>query len=78
MKGGILMIYILAIIAIIMVAGLIYTFKTGKAFSTSNSEYDEEIHENIQRHPILLNPVFLTYIIAIAAILVYIIYLAFS
>ncbi|MCM2535123.1 hypothetical protein NDK43_25770 [Neobacillus pocheonensis] len=72
------MIYILAIIALIMIIGLIVSLRTGKAISAGNSEYDKEIHENIQRHPILLNPVFLTYIIAIGAVLVYIIYLAFT
>ncbi|MEH7120485.1 hypothetical protein V7128_24150 [Neobacillus vireti] len=70
------MIYILAIIALIIIIGLIVTFRTGKAISMKNSEYDYEIHENIQKHPMLLNPVFLTYIIALAAVLVYIIYLA--
>lgn len=72
------MIYIFAIIAIIMIFGLIYTFRTGKAISTKNSEHDTQIHESIQRHPMLLNPVFLTYIIAIAAVLIYILYHAFS
>jgi len=70
------MIYFLAIIALIIIIGLIVTFRTGKAISAKNSEYDYEIHENIRRHPMLLNPVFLTYIIALGAVLVYIIYLA--
>ncbi|OIK08607.1 hypothetical protein BIV60_25700 [Bacillus sp. MUM 116] len=72
------MIYVLAIIALIMVVGLFYTVRTHRAFSTRNSEIDSEIHDNIRRHPILLNPVFLTYIIAIAVVLIYIIYLSFS
>lgn len=71
------MIYILAIIALIMIVGLVYTFRTGRAFSVSNSEHDEEIHKSIQKHPMALNPVFWTYILAIAAVLIYIIYLAF-
>lgn len=72
------MIYVLAVIAIIMIVGLLVTFRVGKAVSTSNSEYDEEIHDSVRKHPVLLNPVFLAYIIVIGAVLVYIAYLVFT
>ncbi|ETI70493.1 hypothetical protein [Neobacillus vireti] len=61
---------------IVIVGGLFYTLKIGKAVNVRNSELDEEIHSTIRKNWISLNPVFLAYIIAIGAILVYIAYLA--
>jgi SNF family Na+-dependent transporter len=77
-KGGNHMIYFLVIIALILIVGLFVTFGIGKRVSTSNSEFDDEIDNNIRRHPVLLNPVFLAYIIAIGAVLVYIFYLVIT
>ncbi len=62
------------IIAIILVGGLIYSFRVGRAVDVAKSDYDEEIHANVRRNPVLLNPVFLAYIIGIGAALIYIVY----
>jgi hypothetical protein len=74
-KGGNHMIYVLAVIALILIGGLFVTFGIGKRVSARHSEFDDEIDHNIRKHPVLLNPVFLAYIIAIGAVLVYIFYL---
>ncbi|MFJ5717593.1 hypothetical protein [Neobacillus sp. NPDC093127] len=61
---------------IVIVGGLFYTLRVGKAVEVRNSELDGEIHNTIRKNWISLNPVFLAYIIALGAILVYIAYLA--
>mgnify|MGYP005827996323 CR=1 FL=1 len=69
----------LAVLALlILISGLIYTFKIGKISSIRQSEYDTEINEKVQRHPALLNPVFLAYIIGIGLALLYLVYVAVS
>ncbi|MFL6562271.1 MAG: hypothetical protein ACJ8MO_39995, partial [Bacillus sp. (in: firmicutes)] len=63
---------------LVLFVGLIYTLGTGRMVSTKSGEFDTEINQKTQRHPYLLNPVFLVWIIAIVAIGVYIIYLGFN
>jgi hypothetical protein len=63
---------------LVLIGGLIFTLGTGRMVSTRSSEFDTQINEKTQRHPYLLNPVFLVWIIAIAAIIIYIIYLGFN
>jgi hypothetical protein len=70
---------ILAVIAfLILGGGFIYTLKIGRLISIRQREFDTEINEKIQRHPILLNPVFLAYVIGIGLVILYIVYLAIS
>ncbi|WP_066064343.1 hypothetical protein [Neobacillus soli] len=68
----------LILVGIVIVGGLFYTLRVGKAVDVRNSELDGEIHRTIRKNWITLNPVFLAYIIAIGAMLVYIAYLAVS
>jgi hypothetical protein len=63
---------------LVLVGGLIFTLGTGRMVSTRSGEFDTEINKKTQSHPYLLNPVFLTYIIGIGAIILYIIYLGFN
>ncbi|WP_066256047.1 hypothetical protein [Neobacillus drentensis] len=63
---------------LVLIGGLIFTLGTGRMVSTRTGEFDTQINKNTQRHPYLLNPVFLVWIIAIAAIIIYIIYLGFN
>ncbi|MBT2698731.1 hypothetical protein ACSU6B_12085 [Neobacillus sp. C211] len=63
---------------LVLIGGLIFTLGTGRMVSTRSGEFDTQINEKTQRHPYLLNPVFLVWIIAIAAIIIYIIYLGFN
>jgi hypothetical protein len=62
------------LVLLVLLSGLFYTFKVGSLVSVRQSEYDTEINEKTQRHPYLLNPVFLAYIIGIGLVIVYIIY----
>ncbi|MDF2854975.1 MAG: hypothetical protein K0Q87_826 [Neobacillus sp.] len=62
------------LVLLILLGGLLYTLKVGRLVSVRQSEYDTEINEKTQRHPYLLNPVFLAYIIGIGLVIVYIIY----
>jgi hypothetical protein len=81
-KGGLLMsnwhLILSGIALLVLFVGLIYTLGTGRMVSTKPGEFDTSINAKTQRHPYLLNPVFLVWIIAIAAIAVYIIYLGFN
>jgi len=64
---------------LVLIGGLIFTLGTGRMLSTrSGEEFDTPINEKTQRHPYLLNPVFLVWIIAITAIILYVIYLGFN
>jgi predicted permease len=70
---------ILAVAAmLILVGGLLYTLKAGKLVSSRQSEYDSEINEKTQNHPIFLNPVVLAYIIGIGLVILFIIYQGFN
>lgn len=59
---------------LILVGGLFYTLKIGRLVSARQSEFDPEINEKTRRHPILLNPVFLAYIIGIGLMILYMLY----
>jgi hypothetical protein len=63
---------------LILVWGLIYTIRNGKVVSTRQSELDTEINEKTQNHPMLLNPIFLAYIIGIGLAILYIVYQAIN
>lgn len=59
---------------LILVGGLFYTLRIGRLVQARQSEFDTEINEKIRRHPILLNPVFLAYIIGIGLMILYMLY----
>lgn len=59
---------------LILVGGLFYTLRFGRLVQARQSEFDTEINEKIPRHPILLNPVFLAYIIGIGLMILYMLY----
>ena len=63
-------------ILVILIVGLIYTFRLGENQKFQRSEFDTEINEKVQDHPIIRNPVFLTYIIGIGLVTAYMIYMA--
>lgn len=62
------------LVLIILVGGLLYTLRIGRLASVKQSEFDSEINEKTRRHPVLLNPVFLAYIIGIGLAILYIVY----
>ncbi|MGG1679081.1 hypothetical protein ACIFOT_25660 [Neobacillus sp. NRS-1170] len=62
------------LVLLILVGGLLYTLTTGRFVSARQSEFDAEINEKTQRHPILLNPIFFAYIIGIVLVILYIFY----
>lgn len=72
------MMFWLIVIGAIMVGGLLYTFRVGRAVDVSKSEFDEEVHPVIKKNWVSLNPVFLAYIIGIGAVLIYVAYLAYK
>lgn len=57
-----------------LVGGLFYTLRIGRLVSARQSELDNEINEKIRKHSILLNPVFLAYIIGIGLVILYMLY----
>lgn len=65
------------IAALILTAGLIYTARVARR-QRYQGEYDAEISEKIQAHPITRNPVFLAYLFFLVLVIVYIIYFAVS
>jgi hypothetical protein len=71
------MLIVLALVALILVGGFLYTFKLSRDVTVRKSEYDTEISAKVEKHPYLLNPVFLAYIIGIGAVLIYIAFFAF-
>lgn len=81
-KGGLLMnnwhLILAGAVLLILIVGLVVTLGTGRMVSTKSGEFDTQINEGTQRHPYLLNPVFLVWIIAMTAIIIYIIYLGFN
>jgi hypothetical protein len=66
------------LVLLILVGSLIYTLRVGKMVDVRQSEFDEEITEKIQRHRVLLNPVFLAYIIGFGLLLLYLFFIATS
>lgn len=66
---------LLVLILITLIFGLLYTFKIG-AEQKKGSEFDSQIRENVQEHPYSLNPVFISYFIAIFLLLAYLVYVA--
>jgi predicted permease len=70
--------FFLSIIAVIfLTSGLVYTMRIAKR-QRYQGEYDDEISEKIQAHPIIRNPVFLAYIIGLGLALAYMVYVALS
>jgi hypothetical protein len=68
----------LAIIAVLVLsAGLLYTVRVAKR-QRYQGEYDVEISEKIQEHPITRNPVFLAYIIGLGIAFAFMVYVALS
>jgi hypothetical protein len=65
------------IAALILTVGLIYTARLAKR-QRYQGEYDTEISERVQAHPVTRNPVFLTYLVALVLVILYIIYFAVS
>ncbi|HHW36443.1 MAG TPA: hypothetical protein GXX18_04005 [Bacillales bacterium] len=59
---------------LILLGGLFYTVRIGRLVSARQSELDTEIDEKIRRHPIVLNPVFLAYVIGIGLVILYMLY----
>lgn len=59
---------------LILVGGLFYTLRIGRLVQVRQSEFDTEINGKIRRHPILLNPIFLAYIIGIGLMILYMLY----
>ena len=72
------MILIIALVGLILLGGLIIRLWISEGIRFRKSEFDPEINENIQRHPILLNPVILAYVIGLGATIIYIAYYLFS
>ncbi|MDX8364873.1 hypothetical protein ACSVDA_11305 [Cytobacillus sp. Hm23] len=69
--------FILMIISIlILTIGLIYTYRLGRALKLQQDEYDPELNEKVQDHPVMRNPIFITYLIALGLVVAYMIYLA--
>ncbi len=66
------------LVLLILVGGLLYTLTTGRFVTARQSEFDAEINEKTRRHPILLNPVFLAYVVGIGLVILFILYHASS
>ncbi len=69
--------FVLTVLAVLIIAvGLIYTYQLGKKQHSMQKQFDTEIHEKVQDHPYIRNPIFMTYAIASALVIAYIIYMA--
>jgi hypothetical protein len=69
--------FILTILSVLILAiGLFYTYQLGKRQHNMRQQFDTEINEKVQDHPYTRNPVFLTYVIAAALAIAFIIYMA--
>jgi len=66
------------LVLLIGVGGFIYTLKVVKQTTVRQSEYDSEVSEKVNRHYVLLNPVFLSYLIGFGLLLLFIGYLALT
>lgn len=65
--------HILLIVAVlILIYGLIHTYRIGQR-QKDNGPFDTEVNKHVQEHPYTLNPVFITYIIAILLLIGYLI-----
>nr|QRZ17735.1 hypothetical protein JUJ52_18620 [Virgibacillus sp. AGTR] len=76
-KGGIYMLLLIVLGAVLVVIALFFTIKVGKDIEERNSEYDTEFKAT-RKHPVLLNPAFLAYIIGFGFLIIFIAYLAMS
>ncbi|WLR43195.1 hypothetical protein LC087_03060 [Bacillus carboniphilus] len=66
---------ILAIIGfLIAIGGLIVTWKDGRKMDQRQQVMDTQINKNVQKHPYLRNPIFITYMLLAILTLAYIIY----
>ncbi|MDF0725381.1 hypothetical protein PY093_01490 [Cytobacillus sp. S13-E01] len=71
--------FVLSALSILILAiGLVYTYRLGTRQHNMRGEYDTEINEKVQDHPYIRNPVFLTYAVASALVIAFIIYTALS
>ncbi|SFM33654.1 hypothetical protein SAMN04487943_1149 [Gracilibacillus orientalis] len=69
------MIVSLAIISIIIaLISFLYTWKVGKIVDEQNGEHDTDTKATA-KHPILFNPIFLTYIFGFGGLILFIFYL---
>jgi hypothetical protein len=72
-------IWILMILAIgIVLASLIYTLTIARAQKAVKGEYDSPINENVQSHPYLRNPIFLSIIFFMVFVIIYVLYLSYQ
>lgn len=67
-------IYVIIITAVSLF-GLFYTYRLAQ---NQKSKYDTKVNEHVEAHPYTLNPVFITYIVAIVLSLGYLLYVAFK
>ncbi|MDX8046864.1 hypothetical protein SH601_12800 [Gracilibacillus sp. S3-1-1] len=70
-----MMITLIILCIIIALIGLFYTLKVGKKMNQQKSDYDTD-NETVSNHPILINPIFLTYIFGFGGLILFIIYLS--
>ncbi|KZZ85268.1 hypothetical protein [Bacillus sp. SJS] len=69
----------LGVIALlILVAGLVITFRTGIWTQARNKEFDVSAPKPVQAHPYLFNPIFLVYLGAGLLVIVLILYFVFK
>ncbi|GAA0324917.1 hypothetical protein GCM10008967_14400 [Bacillus carboniphilus] len=72
-------IIILALAAVVIsIFSLVFTFSVARERKVVRGELDTKIPESVKDHPFTLNPVFLSYIIGLGVVLLFIIYLAFK
>ncbi|WP_108670146.1 hypothetical protein [Peribacillus acanthi] len=74
-----LFIWVLALIlSIVGLFGIMYTVSLGKSRNALRGEFDTHIDEKVQEHPYMRNPIFLTYVLFVGILLIYVLYLAFT
>lgn len=74
-KGGIDMWLLVGAVGFISLVALLYTMKVGKEVETQEDAHDSD-NRATRKYPILLNPVFIAYIIGFGGIFILIAYFA--
>ncbi|WP_226038261.1 hypothetical protein [Aquibacillus saliphilus] len=69
--------WLVLIALIVVVFSLFYTLKVGKVINARKGEFDTET-KTTRRHSIMLNPIFLAYIIALGGLIIFVAYLTLS
>lgn len=69
--------FLTLVAAVVLSAGLLYTLRVARR-QRYQGEYDAEISEKIQDHPVIRNPVFLAYLLFFALVLSLIVYVTIS